>query len=44
MRTEKNIRDSVKTLETRMGKDEGQIGANKSDIAAIRAQLAAAKK
>lgn len=40
MRTEKSIRDSVKALESRLGKDEGQIGANKTDIAALRTQLA----
>lgn len=44
MRTDKNIRESVKTLESRLGKDEGQIGANKSDIASIRAQFAALKR
>ncbi len=40
MRTEQKLRDSVKALDARVTKEASQVSANRSDISAIRAQLA----
>lgn len=43
-RADRNLRDSVKALEGKIAKESSANSANRSDINAIRAQIAAAAK